>query len=1099
MVGKKEKYLVAAQKFIERGQLDKALAEFAKVVQDDPKDTRTWLRMAELHARRSAVPEAVDIYLRTAELYVEQGFAQKAIAVYKNVLKLAPGTITAHLKLGGLFNQMGLISDGVQQMELAAAAQQRAGNLPESTASLRRALEMQPDNVVLRVKLAEMASQAGIQDEAIREFGSAADQLKAQGRSDEHLRVLERLLFHDVNNLTRAYELAEAYIARGNPRLALPKLQACINAAPRDPRGLTLLAKGLEQLAQIPKAVSVLKELAALCDELGRVSERDAAIVRALSLDASDPEVQSAAERYHVRRSDVRGYEPTPPPLGVGIGPSDVGSGSPFPGPVSRADSFDGGASGVSQVGLDAGVDAGAGIAFDLGAGAGPGPGAGTSPSEFSGRVLSSPGTVETARLSSSGGAQSGDPDIGRILAESEVYVKYGILDRAAEHLRRALVADPGHRGAREKLVDTLVDLGRKVEAARELEQLGLDLARTDAGQARRVWERALALDPGSERAREGLSSLNAPLQSAALEAVGPDARGADPHGHARDRVAEAIALGDDSAGFPVPGTTADVPIAWDVPVSGSLSSSVSGPVSIPISLSTGPHPSEVAAGGAAEGGAIVDDIAEDVSDELSVDASGSGGIIVATESAPAVIEDSSAHHVSESDVVHSSADASEDPALDVVTPPPETQRQARATAEIEIASIVSEAPADSSLPGTPTPAPAPAADLPVADASTAEPSGWGVQDAGVTAERPLPAALLELEARETPPPAGIAGPWTPPPDLSSSVHAPELMPSIDTDRERHEPADAYLDHDPDSSRVDAGAGSIDDASGADFGDDSGDDFGSESGSSARTRAAPDWYGGAAASPTPAPAPEPKRAPAPEPIPAAMAAWPTDDAELAAEIDQADFFLEQQMPEEALSLLDELMERWPGHPTIEAKRLEVEGALARAHAAGPGGPAVPPPSVAPATHIEPIGVPREVTPAPVAIVADGAQADYTTHADLGIAYKEMGLFDAAINEFKVVTQDPVREVFALTMMGECYEAKGQLTEAVIRYKRALNCEQVTEAENIALYFLLGAAFERLGDVGEALYFYEKVVKRDPTFRGVGQKVATLKPRLARRA
>ncbi|MES1204380.1 MAG: tetratricopeptide repeat protein, partial [Pseudomonadota bacterium] len=68
MVGKKEKYLVAAQKFIERGQLDKALAEFTKVVQEDPKDTRTWLKMAELHAKRGAAAEATEIYLRTGDL-----------------------------------------------------------------------------------------------------------------------------------------------------------------------------------------------------------------------------------------------------------------------------------------------------------------------------------------------------------------------------------------------------------------------------------------------------------------------------------------------------------------------------------------------------------------------------------------------------------------------------------------------------------------------------------------------------------------------------------------------------------------------------------------------------------------------------------------------------------------------------------------------------------------------------------------------------------------------------------------------------------------------------------------------------------------------
>src|SRR5436190_20977487 len=83
VVTKKDKYLAAAQKFLERGQLDKALVEFAKVVQEDPKDTRTWLKMAELHAKRGAADQATEIYLKTGELYTEQGFFQKAVAVYK--------------------------------------------------------------------------------------------------------------------------------------------------------------------------------------------------------------------------------------------------------------------------------------------------------------------------------------------------------------------------------------------------------------------------------------------------------------------------------------------------------------------------------------------------------------------------------------------------------------------------------------------------------------------------------------------------------------------------------------------------------------------------------------------------------------------------------------------------------------------------------------------------------------------------------------------------------------------------------------------------------------------------------------------------------
>ena len=109
----------------------------------------------------------------------------------------------------------------------------------------------------------------------------------------------------------------------------------------------------------------------------------------------------------------------------------------------------------------------------------------------------------------------------------------------------------------------------------------------------------------------------------------------------------------------------------------------------------------------------------------------------------------------------------------------------------------------------------------------------------------------------------------------------------------------------------------------------------------------------------------------------------------------------------------------------------------------------------------------------------------------------MGLYDAAIAELAVVASDPAREVMALTMMGECYEAKGSFTDAVIRYKEALNQTPITQDETMQLYFLLGNAFDRLGDASEALYFFEKVARRDPAFRDVNQRIVALKPRLVR--
>jgi hypothetical protein len=51
---------------------------------------------------------------------------------------------------------------------------------------------------------------------------------------------------------------------------------------------------------------------------------------------------------------------------------------------------------------------------------------------------------------------------------------------------------------------------------------------------------------------------------------------------------------------------------------------------------------------------------------------------------------------------------------------------------------------------------------------------------------------------------------------------------------------------------------------------------------------------------------------------------------------------------------------------------------------------------------------------------------------------------------------------------------------------------VREDEATSLYFALGRAFEALGDQGEALYFFEKVARRDPRFADVSARVERLR-------
>src|SRR4029079_16896650 len=128
----REKVLQSAQKYVETKKYNRAIAEYQRVIQDDPNDARTLLKIGDLQARLQAYPEAIATYDRVGQYYSAQGFALKAIAVYKQIRELirkhAPQLADryGHIvpKLAEIYTQLGLTSDALAAWDEVAARYQ---------------------------------------------------------------------------------------------------------------------------------------------------------------------------------------------------------------------------------------------------------------------------------------------------------------------------------------------------------------------------------------------------------------------------------------------------------------------------------------------------------------------------------------------------------------------------------------------------------------------------------------------------------------------------------------------------------------------------------------------------------------------------------------------------------------------------------------------------------------------------------------------------------------------------------------------------------------------------------------------------------------
>ena len=329
----RNKVLDAARKYQARGQYDKAIAQYQKLVDADKRDVRSLLKIGDLYVRKGDRVQAIETYEKVAGHYAQQGFFLKAIAVYKQILKLDPSRLDAQVHLGEMYEQLQLISDAMSVFEDVANGFMRAGDTDMALEMLGKMVDLDPEHIPVRIKYAEALSRAGRTQPAADEFEQGAFLLRDQGRLDDYIKVAERLLYHRGNDVRVAKELAETYIARRDPKRALAKLQICFKADPRDVSTLSLLAEAFLMLSQTDKAVSVYREIARIHREAHRPQERMSALRRILELNPNDKEAQKALQKTASASGQHfvppgSGYQEAPPqPTGsVSVSMSGLGA-----------------------------------------------------------------------------------------------------------------------------------------------------------------------------------------------------------------------------------------------------------------------------------------------------------------------------------------------------------------------------------------------------------------------------------------------------------------------------------------------------------------------------------------------------------------------------------------------------------------------------------------------------------------------------------------------------------------------------------------------------------------------------------------------------
>src|SRR5688572_23235427 len=128
----KNKIIEAAAKLVAKGAYDKAIKEYQKVLDADPKDVRILQKMGELFQKKNDNSQAAQYFTRVAESYTNDGFFLKAVALYKQVLKLDPSLMEVNIKLAELHQQLQLMGEAMAYFQIVATHWDKQGDTRRS-------------------------------------------------------------------------------------------------------------------------------------------------------------------------------------------------------------------------------------------------------------------------------------------------------------------------------------------------------------------------------------------------------------------------------------------------------------------------------------------------------------------------------------------------------------------------------------------------------------------------------------------------------------------------------------------------------------------------------------------------------------------------------------------------------------------------------------------------------------------------------------------------------------------------------------------------------------------------------------------------------
>ena len=266
MTSEREETLRKAEKLLRQGKLDPAIAEYTRMVEDQPRDWNTRNTLGDLYIRAAKPDQARAQFALIADHLMRDGAVAHAAAVYRKILKIAPDDEPVLLNLGEISARLGLLADAKTYLTTVATLRRQRGDRAGADQLIVRLGALDPSDFDARERAAAALAQNGDELAAARHYRSMHEDLRERGRQIEADAALREAVRYNPGDIDGRAELARTAVAEGNLHAAKAYLTRDI--AGDDPALLLALMEIELQSGALESAREILTPLLRADDTL---------------------------------------------------------------------------------------------------------------------------------------------------------------------------------------------------------------------------------------------------------------------------------------------------------------------------------------------------------------------------------------------------------------------------------------------------------------------------------------------------------------------------------------------------------------------------------------------------------------------------------------------------------------------------------------------------------------------------------------------------------------------------------------------------------------------------------------------------------------